>query len=179
MNRQYWTDYWAKVALCIILGLLIIFALTHLSSALTPQGLLASEPEPSAEAAPLLSKVVLVDYNLGEDPNHMVKANFYVRNNSDQDVRNVNILCKFYNDKGSFTDRKLWMISKTIPAGKVVTHTDLSHIFVNTTSRAVSCRITDLQVVRPPFFVLHRAPVSYGEAVAGHGHEAKGHGTAN
>ncbi|HDO31212.1 MAG TPA: hypothetical protein ENG79_09200 [Desulfobacteraceae bacterium] len=169
-RRQYWTDYWAKVVLCIILGLLVTFALTRLSSALTPQGLLASDPTPSAEAVPLLPKVVLAGYHIGEDQNHMVKAVFYLQNNSDQDVKDVDILCKFYNGKGSFVDRKLWTVSGTIPAGKGLKHTDLSHLLVNTRSRVLSCRITDLKVVRPPFFVLHRAPVGHGEkAAAGHG----------
>ncbi|NIA05695.1 MAG: hypothetical protein GWP11_06985 [Proteobacteria bacterium] len=164
MSRQYWTDYWAKVVLCIILGLLLTFAITRLSSALTPQGLLASDPTPSAEAVPLLPKVVLAGYHIGEDQNHMVKAVFYLQNNSDKDVKDVNILCKFYNGKGSFTDRKLWTVSGTIPAGKGLKHTDLSRIFVNTRSRVLSCRITDLKVVRPPFFVLHRAAAGHGAA---------------
>ncbi len=170
MKRRYWTDYLAKVALCIILGLLVTFALTRLSSALTPQGLLAGDPEPSAEAVPLLPKVVLAGYHIGEDQDHMVKAVFYLQNNSDKDVKDVDILCKFYNDKGSFMDRKMWTVSGTIPAGKGLKHTDLARIFVNTRSRVLSCRITDLKVARPPFFVLHRAPAGHGEeAAAGHG----------
>ncbi len=165
-KRQYWTDYLAKVALCIIMGLLVTFALTRLSSALTPQGLLASDPEPSAEAVPLLPKVVLAGYHIGEDQNHMVKAVFYLQNNSDQNVKDVNILCKFYNGKGAFMDRKLWTVSGTIPAGKGLKHTDLAHLFINSRSRVLSCRITDLKVARPPFFVLHRAPVGHGEEAA-------------
>jgi len=164
-------SYWANVIFCLILGFLIIFAVTNINSALTPKGLLARDAKPSAEAASLLPKVVLTGYNVGENSGHMVRADFYVRNNSTKDVKNLDVLCEFYNDKGRYLDRKLWTLSETVPAGKTIQHSSVSKRFVNSGTRALTCRITDFQVVETPFFTLHRVSESHGEgAVSEHGH---------
>ena len=166
MNRSNW----ANVALCVILGLLIVFAVTRFSSALTPKGLLVSEEKPSAEAAALLPKVVLAGYNVGESTGHMVNAEFYVRNNSDEDVKNLDILCEFYNDKGAYMDRKFWTLTGPVPAGKSIQHSSISKRFINSRTRHLNCRITDLQVAEASFFTLHRASEGHGEgAVSEHG----------
>jgi hypothetical protein len=166
-------DFWANLALCVFLGMLVIFGVTKISSALTPKGLLVGEPRPSAEAVPLLPDVQLTRYQLGETLERVVEADFHVLNNSGHDVKNIRILCEFYDDENNFVDRKWWVLNEVVPSGEEVKISTADRRFVNTRSHSLSCEIADLQPVREPFFVLHRAaPKEHGsdEGAAHGGH---------
>jgi hypothetical protein len=166
-------DFWANLALCVFLGILAIFAVTKISSALTPKGLLVGEPQPSVKAAPLLPDVLLTRYQLGETPDRVVEADFYVQNNSGHDVKNIRILCEFYDDGNNFMDRKWWILNEVVPSGREVRISTADRRYVNTRSHSLSCEIADLQPVEEPFFVLHRAAAkSHGsdEGAAHGGH---------
>lgn len=165
MSKQYW----AKLALSLILGSLAIYAAANLGSALTPKGLLVTEPSPSAEAAPLLPQVVLARYEVGESLDRVVEANFYVENKSGKDVKNIGVMCEFFDKQGGYVDRERWLLAETVPAGQAVLLNQAARRFVNTGARAYNCRIADFQLVKEPFFALERV------AVASHG---SGHGEA-
>lgn len=171
-------DFWANMALCVFLGLLAIFAVTRISSALTPKGLLVSEPSPSAEAASLLPQVVLAGYQVGENEDRVVEANFSIQNSSAHDVKNIRILCEFYDQQDNYMDRKWWLLNEVVAAGREVRISKAGKRFVNTNAHSLSCRIADLQPVKEPSFVLHRAePGGHG---SDHGSEhAGGHGSAH
>jgi len=162
-------EFWANLALCVFLGLLAIFRVTKISSALTPKGLLVGEPQPSAEAAALLPQVVLTKYQVGEGPDRVVEADFYVQNSSGQDVKNIRVLCEFYDQKDNYMDRKWWILNEVVPFGQEVKISSAAKRYINTNSHSLDCRITDLQPVEEPFFALHRA------AATGHG-GGEGHG---
>ena len=172
-------DFWANLALCVFLGLLAIFAVTRISSALTPKGLLVGEPAPSAEAAPLLPHVVRTGYQVGENEDRVVEAEFSVQNSSGHDVKNIRILCEFYDQHDNYVDRKWWLLNEMVPAGNEVRISRADRRFVNTGSHSLSCRIADLQPVKGPFFAVHRAePGGHGSDHGG-GHDSahgSGHG---
>jgi len=174
--------FWANLALCVVIGGLFIFAITNIGSALTPKGLFVSDPKPSAEVAALLPKVQLVNYRLSEQPGRMVQAGFVVRNSSDQDVKNINILCEFYGADGKFLDRKTWLLSGKIPAGETMQHNSVSERFVNTRAKGLQCSLVDFDIAKAPFFVLHRASGGHGgqETEDGHGAASAegGHGAS-
>lgn len=153
MTRQFW----ANLALCVILGSLAILAVTRISSALTPKGLLVSEPKPSAEAAPLLHQVLLEKYRVGENQDHVIAAEFQIRNDSGHDVKNFAVVCDFYDNSGEFKDRKWWTLDETIPAGQTATLSSTMRRFVNSQARALNCQLTDFQLVKQPFYALNRA----------------------
>jgi len=128
MSKQYW----ANLALSLILGLLAIFAVANLSTALTPKGLLATEPRPSAEAAALLPQVVLAKYQVGESQDRVVEANFHVQNKSGKDVKNIEVMCEFFDEQGGYVDRERWLLAETVPAGQAVRLNQAARRFVNT-----------------------------------------------
>ncbi len=168
------SKFWANVALCVFLGIVVVLGLSRLSSALTPKGLFVEEPQPSPEAAPLLSRVRLEDYGLSEGPGQMVRARFVVRNGSDRDIRDIDVLCEFYDRSGRYVDRKLWLLADPVPAGKTVERSSVERRFINTRAGGTRCRIADFHLVKEPFFRLHRVE---GEHGAEHGTaEAAGHG---
>ncbi len=166
-------DFWANMIFCLVLAVFAIFAVTRIGSALTPKGLLAGEPRPSAEAAPLLKEVGITQYRIIMDRGHRVAAHFYIRNNSPVDVKNVSILCDFYDQSGNFMDREKWILSQTFPAGEEKKSSSVLESFVNMNG-ASDCRVTDLQIVksRGPMAQTHgsaAAPAESGSGETGHG----------
>jgi len=167
MSRQFW----ANLAVCVVLGSLVIFAVSRMSSALTPKGLLVGEPQPSEGAAPLMPHVRLADYLIDETGDHVYEANFRIRNNSPRDVKNIRVLCEFLDGRKEYVDRKWWLLSETVPSGSEVGLTTVAKRFINTRARISDCRIADFQLVTEPLFTLDQA------AATGHGgHDGEGHG---
>ena len=164
MSKQFW----ANLALSVILGSLAIFAVANFSSALTPRGLLVFDPKPSAEAAALLPQVILARYEVGESLDRVVEGNFYVQNKSGKDVKNIEVMCEFFDEKGNNVDRERWLLAETVPAGQSVRLNQAARRFVNTRTRALNCKIADVQLVKEPFFALERV------AAAGHGEAPQG-----
>lgn len=164
-------EYWANLILCGLLAVFAIFAVTRIGAALTPKGLLVSEPEPSKEAASLLEDVKLTQFSFIRGPHRQVTADFYIQNNSGQDVKNVNILCEFFDENGSYLDRERWILYRTFPGGREEGFTSVSERFIHVKG-PVECLITDLQPVKDPFFKLHRSVGGgHGQAEGG----AEGH----
>ena len=159
MTRQYW----ANLALCIVLGALVIFAITRASSALTPKGLFMGDSQPSPEVQKMMQEVVLTKYQLSESQKNMVEADFYVQNKSAQAVKNIKVLCEFFDDNGQYKDRKIWLLAEKVPSMHSLKISSVSRRFVNTSAQALNCSITDFQVVKPPAFALER------HAGGGHG----------
>jgi len=153
---------WANLVLCVVLGGLFAFGITSVSSALTAKGLFVTEPEPTAEVAGLLANVQLVNYNLSEDPNRMVRADFVVRNSSEQDVKNLSVQCEFFDPEGKFLDRKTWLLSGSLPAGKTITQNTISKRFVHSQAKGMQCQLVDFALVQEPAFVLHRVEGGHG-----------------
>ncbi|MFA7454937.1 MAG: FxLYD domain-containing protein [Desulfobulbaceae bacterium] len=166
-------DFWANLALCVFLGIVAIFGVAKIGSALTPKGLLVGEPRPSAEAAPLLPDVQLTGYQLGETLDRVVEADFEIRNNSGHDIRNIRILCEFYDADNNYVDRKWWLLNEVVPAGGEVAISRAQRRYVNTRSHTLNCEIADLQPVSEPFFTVHRVEPKGHDG--GQGGEAGGH----
>ena len=168
--------FWANIFLCVFIGVVLSLVLANIGSALTPKGVLAPNFEPSAEAKPLLDKVVLSDYNLSEAPGQMVSGEFIVTNTSGQDVKNVDVLCEFFDGDGKYLDREQWLLSGTVPNEKTMSHKSVARRFVNTGFKNMKCNIVNFQIAATPFFQLHRVEGGHGEAPADGGHgEAPAH----
>lgn len=164
-------EYWANLILCGFLTVLVIFAVSRMGSVLTPKGLFIGTPEPSKEVAPLLKDITLTQFSFVQGEDHEVTADFYVRNNSSATVKNLNIMCEFYDENGSYLKREKWILYHSFPGGREVKFTSVSQRFIKVEG-PVECQITDLQTAEEPFFKLHRP------AAGGHGAEqsgAKGH----
>lgn len=159
-------EYWANFALCIVLGTLVIFAITKASSALTPKGLFVDDPKPSQTAQEMMQEVVLTKYQLSESQKNMVEADFYVQNKSAQSIKNIQILCEFFDSNGMYRDRKTWLLAETVPSMHALKISSVTKRFVNTGAEALNCNISDFQVVKKSAFSLER-------------HVSKGHGQAS
>jgi hypothetical protein len=113
-----------------------------------------------------------VDYRLSEDENKIVQAGFVVSNSSEQDVKNLNVQCEFFDADGKFLDRKTWLLQGPVPAGKVMKQQTLSRRFVNSHAKGMECKLVNFALVEAPDFVLHRVIGGHGASAADTGHGA-------
>lgn len=168
--------FWANLVLCIVLGGFFAVAVTNVSSALTPKGLFVTDPRPEPEVAALLPEVDLVDYKLVEGPGPMVHAEFIVSNNSDKDLKNINILCELFDPDEKYLDRETWLLSEKIPAGKTIPHSSVSKRIIHSRSSGMQCSLVDFDIVEEPLFVLHRSSGGHGDSAEDAGHGPQTHG---
>jgi hypothetical protein len=170
--------FWANLALCVILGGIVSFTLANIGSALTPKGLFVSDSKPSPVVTALLPDVQLVKYHLSEERDRMVRAAFVVKNDSDQDIRNIKVLCEFYGPRGKYFDRKIWLLGGKVSAGKVLRYNSVGKHFVHSRASDYRCELMDFSLDSPPFFVLHRGEGGEGgHSIFGKGNEhASAHG---
>ncbi|GAB4337537.1 MAG: hypothetical protein Kow0089_08880 [Desulfobulbaceae bacterium] len=156
-------EYWANLALCLVLAAIVIFSMTRIGSAITPKGLFAYDPKLSPEAAELLGKVSLSKASIVKDPENRFKAEFVVKNRSDNNVKNIKVLCEFIDAEGRYRGREYWLLADTVPAMHEVSISEVSKRFIHSGTRTLKCSIVDLQRVEKPFFTLER------QAATGHG----------
>ena len=149
--------YMANLALCLVLGALVIFSVTQVGSALTPKGLFMSELEPSHQAEKMKQDVVLTKYQIVKTvKNNMVEADFYIINDSDHDINNISVSCDFFDENREFRDRKVWKLAEIIPGQNQKRITSVSRRYMNTNVKNSACLITDFQLVKSSFFTLDR-----------------------
>ncbi len=145
---------WAKVVLCLVVGILAALGLAGLSSALTPKGLFMNAVKPSS-AAEELAKIQLVNYELGQSPGNMVSTTFLVRNDSDENIKNVQLLCEFFDGEGRYLDRAKWLMNTIITAGETKSLESTERKFIHSKRVSYQCAVHGFQVVRPAFYSLH------------------------
>ncbi len=182
--------FWANVILCVFIVVAGSIMLANMY--LTPKGVLATDPEPSSEAASLMDKVTLADFKLAQGPEHMVVGEFIVSNMSGKEIKNIEVLCTFFDSAGKYLDQEKWFLSDRVPAGKMLRYSSAAKRYIHTGSQKTQCRIVDFQIAKAPVFEVHRVEGGHGAAApsgghgeaasTGAGHEpapAAGHGEAD
>lgn len=167
MNKEYW----ANLLLCCFLGGCLIFTVTKFGSAVTSKGLLVEEYQPSKEAVSFLKDVKLIQPDFEKKTSRQVNAIFSIQNNSDQDLKNITVLCDFFDEETKHNNREKWILHKTFLAGTEERVTTVSERYLDINA-PVECRVADLEPVKKPLFQLHRSKGGHGEQ---HGGEAEGH----
>lgn len=169
-------ETFANWALCAVLGALAILALTRAGSALTPQGLLASDPAPSHEAQQMLREVKLVRPEIVIEAHNMVTASFYIQNNSAHAVKNIDVMCDFEDRHKRFLGRKFWKLNETLQPGQGEAISASAKMYLNKNVQKSKCSITDFRIEKEPFFTLdRRAAANHGaSAEEGYGEPASG-----
>ena len=159
----------ANIAVCAVLagGILMVTA----NASLTPDGLRFTDSAPSVAVAG--DKVVLADYRLAAGAGNQVMGEFFVRNSSEQEIKNIDVQCVYLDGADKRLDREQWLLGNRIPAGKTMRYVSKSRRYVHTGSESYKCSITDYEVATASFFVVHRAEGGHGAT-----DQADGHGAA-
>jgi hypothetical protein len=119
-----------------------------------------------------MDKVTLADFKLAKGAEHVVMGEFTVSNISDKEIKNIDVLCEFFDGAGKYLDREQWLLAARVPAGKTLHHSSAARRFVHTGSQKIECRIVDFEVPQAPFFELHRVEGGHVKVAAGEGHGA-------
>ncbi len=161
----------ANLILCLIIGIFGWLALAKSGSALTTRGLFVRQPVPSPEVSGLMPQIELKKYFILGKSGNKVDGNFLVHNRSTDDIQNIDILCEFFDTDGKYMDRSTWVLHDIFKAGEVQQYRAVQNQFIHTKAGAVTCKITNLQRVKEPFFTLNRAAhAQAGHQVPGEGH---------
>lgn len=133
----------ANVILCLFLGVAFFCGLIGLRTALTPKGLFVKGNRYGQETETRLAGDVKLDsYDLEQDPNRWVKAKFVVSNVSAKDVKNIRVVCEFYDPQAHYLDSEQWLLAGIVPAGKTMEHNSLQRKFIHTRATDFQCHLT-------------------------------------
>lgn len=132
----------ANVILCLFLSIAFLAGLVGLRTALTPKGLFVKDNSHREDSERRLSRdVQLKGYDLEQDPHKWVKAQFVVSNVSADDVKNIRVVCEFYDPQTQYLDNEQWLLAGVVPAGKTMENNSLKRKFIHTRATDFKCSI--------------------------------------
>jgi len=133
----------ANVILCLFLSIGFLGGLVGLRTALTPNGLFVKDNSHRGDGERRLSHdVQLKGYDLEQDPHKWVKAQFVVNNVSAEDVKNIRVVCEFYDPQAQYLDNEQWLLAGVVPAGKTMQNNSLKRKNIHTRATDFKCSIT-------------------------------------
>lgn len=110
---------------------------------MTPKGLFVNDNSHRGDGERrLLRDVQLKGYDLEQDPHKWVKAQFVVSNVSAQDVKNLRVVCEFYDPQAHYLDSEQWLLAGVVPVGKTMENNSLKRKFIHTRATDFRCSIT-------------------------------------
>ncbi|MBM9511403.1 hypothetical protein [Desulfogranum marinum] len=153
----------ANVILCLFLGLVFFWGLVGLRNVLTPKGVFVKDNRYGQESETgLAGDVQLSSYDLEQDPNRWVRAKFVVSNVSAEDVKNVRVVCEFYDPQAQYLDSKQWLLAGVVPAGKTMEHNSLQRKFIHSRATDFQCHLTRYELIRGFHSGKHGTDVEHG-----------------
>jgi hypothetical protein len=162
------STFWGKVGISAVILGLGMFAAHTFNTTPDIAKLLLPPVQPSATAQKLLNDVSLLHSEVAvQEKGHLAQATFAINNNSNQDIKNVTILCTLLDSKGKEQGRDKWVAYDTI---KAHTHGMFSHtskMFISNKASATQCQIVDVELTQAPLIAIHRASAE-GHGAAGH-----------
>ncbi len=133
----------ANVILCLFLTIVFSGGVVGLRTALTPKGLFVKDNSHRGDGERRLSRdVQLKGYNLEQEPHKWVKAQFVVSNVSAEDVKNIMVVCEFYDPQAQYLDNEQWLLAGVVPADKTMENNSLKRKFIHTRATDFKCSIT-------------------------------------
>lgn len=157
-----------KIAISALIFGLGAYAFQTFNTTCDVTSLLLPPVEPSERAAELADGVILASSEMAvQQEGHMARAGFVIYNNSDQDIKNIEILCTLMDNTGTEQGRDKWVIYDTIKAHSSGSFSSTTKRYVSDLATASQCQIVDLQKATGPLIAVHRA------SAGGHdGHDA-------
>jgi len=139
-----------------ILGL-VMFAYTIFSTTPDLTSLLLPPVHPSATAEKLQDTVMLAGFELEvQEQGNVARGAFAIDNNSDHDIKNIEILCTLLDDAGAEQGRDKWVIYATLKAHSKAVFSHTKKMYVSTRASSSQCRIIDMKKVTAPLLALHQ-----------------------
>ena len=164
--------FWGKIGISIVIFGLFIFALNTFHKSPDIITLLLPPVQASATTQKLLDSVILAHSEVAvQEKGHLARAAFAIDNNSNHDIKNIEILCTLMDNAGTEQGREEWVIYDTIKAHANGIFSSTSQKYVSNRASASQCQIVDIEKVHSPLIAIHRGNAEG----SGHGgdHEAQ------
>lgn len=150
-------NFLGKIAISIVIFSIAIFTIKTFNSSTNISQLLLPPIKVSATAQELLDSVTLSHSEVAvQEKGHLTRASFAIDNNSNRDIKNIEIICTLMDNAGNEQGRDKWVLYDTIKAqtNGVVVHT--SKMFVSDRASVSQCQIVDLEIATAPLIAVHR-----------------------
>ncbi|MBU0945327.1 MAG: hypothetical protein KJ804_10080 [Proteobacteria bacterium] len=167
--------FWGNVGLSVVLVGLLSFAYGKVSASSGVQGLFLPEVKVSASTEALLHSVALVRSEVKVHADNLqVDSSFSIENKSEQDIKNVAILCTLFDSQNREQGRDKWVVYDTVKSQGNGDFTFSDKRYISDTVVRSDCQIVDIQVAKAPFISVHRVAAGQGgghekQGAAGHG----------
>jgi hypothetical protein len=126
--------------------------------------LLLPPMQPTVTAEKFADAVILTGSEVAvQQEGHMARAGFAISNDSNQDVKNIEILCILMDDTGTEQGRDKWVIYDTVKAHSDEVFTYTTKMYVSDLATSSQCQIVDVEEATAPLIAVHRG------SAAGHG----------
>jgi len=126
--------------------------------------LLLPPVQPTVTAEKFADTVLLTGSEVAvQQEGHMARAGFAISNDSNQDVKNIEILCVLLDDTGTERGRDKWVIYDTVKAHSDEIFTYTTKMYVSDLATSSQCQIVDMEEATAPLIAVHRG------GAAGHG----------
>ncbi|MCX5869715.1 MAG: hypothetical protein NTY00_03555 [Deltaproteobacteria bacterium] len=159
-------NFWSKVGISTVILGLFIFAFYTFNKSPDIATILLPPVQVSATAQELLDTVILARSEVAvQEEGHLAHAAFAIDNNSNHDIKNIEILCTLLDNAGIEQGRDKWVIYDTIKAHANGIFSSTSKKYVSNRASASQCQIVDMKRAQSPLIAIHRG----SGADSGHG----------
>ena len=166
--------FWSKIGISTVILGLFIFAFSTFNKSPDMATILLPPVQVSATAQGLLDAVILARSEVAvQEEGHLAHAAFAIDNNSNHDIKNIEILCTLMDNAGVEQGRDKWVIYDTIKAHANGIFSSTSKKYVSNRASASQCQIVDMERAQSPLIAIHRGSV----AGSGHGGDQEAGGT--
>lgn len=159
--------FWGKITISAVILGLAMFAFNTLTTTSDATKLLLPPVQASAIVEQLQDTVILARSEVAvQEKGHLARAAFAIDNSSDQDIKNIKVLCTLLDNAGNEQGRDQWVIYDTIKAHANGTFSYTSKMYVSNRATASQCQIVDMEIATAPLIAVHR-----GNAESQGGHQ--------
>ncbi|OQX07093.1 MAG: hypothetical protein BWK76_25335 [Desulfobulbaceae bacterium A2] len=159
-------NFWANLALCLVLAALGVFALARVGTALGERGLFAGPGEIAPAMAEVLSHMQMEMVSMESAAGGEVRAGFVVYNGGTELVRDLELLCEFFDGQETYVGRQRWTLRQEVQPGVVNFVESSARFFVPRRAEGVQCQMVGLRQI----------PSSGGKVARAQGAEPHGEG---
>lgn len=161
------SKFWGKIGISTLIFGLFVLAFNTFNKSPDMTALLLPPVQASVTAQGLLDTVILSHSEVAvQEQGHLTRAAFAIDNNSNHDIKNIEIICTLMDNAGTEQGREKWVIYDTIKAHANGIFSSTSKKYVSDRASASQCQIVDMERTQAPLIAIHR-----GNAAGSHGGE--------
>ena len=166
------SKFWSKIGISTVIFGLFVLAFNTFNKSPDMTTLLLPPVMASATTQELLDTVILAHSEVAvQEKGHLTRAAFAIDNNSNNDIKNIEILCTLMDNAGTEQGREKWVIYDTIKAHANGIFSSTSKKYVSNRASASQCQIVDMERTQSPLIAIHRGSA----AGSGHGDGQEAH----